>query len=642
MIQVDTSLTFSFQNSGAATSAIATHNANELAVLYIGNTDTGITSVTDSAGSTWTKACESYDTALGDYSGIFYAIITSPQTSYTVTITTNSGDQSAGMLVTYANTKPSTPIGATNATNNHSGSTAVNVGVTTTGTNSWVWGVIQSEAGVTPTIGTGQTVLYTGGVPGAATIYPVQQNSTTSSSGSSVAISTTNSFPWTTSVVEILAANNEQSPVASDSISTNENMVINIIESVSASDSTSASESVGYYSELVATKEAITINVQTPPPTTQINVNDTATTSESTDQIKANTRDKSVSDSSTTSETIQTVINSQLLVNDPIATTESIGISPEANPNINDTSTILESISLLESVSTGVSDSTSTSESMEIVKALQPNVSDLTIRSESIQLMMDSSVSVSDSTSTSENTQVLLLSPITITDSTTTSENISVLSPDLDPVVSDSTTVNESAIVLIPGAGTPIIVNDSSTISENTIVQEIVSVNVSDSTTTTENIQLLDIEMEVKSDSTTTSESIHTEINSQLIVSDSTTISENVVSREPFLVVTVSDSTTTSELVTAQPITNVNVSDSTVTSENIIISISTSGTLTVIKNDAISLSESISLGDNDIPSVSDSTTIIENIQLITYIDPLLPLQYQISITGRPTISNTRF
>lgn len=184
----------------------------------------------------------------------------------------------------------------------------------------------------------------------------------------------------------------------------------------------------------------------------------------------------SVSDSITTSESVNLTLVDNVNKSDTVTSTESIKLLVESNVNVNDADVLTESIKLLTEENIVVSDSTTLSENViPLIPTLLVSVSDTTTTSESIQLQQLSFINVSDSTALTENINFLETSSISVSDSTTLSESIIMLS--IESVnVSDTVTTNESINLFLPALS--INVQDSTTLSETAIVSALIGIDI--------------------------------------------------------------------------------------------------------------------------------------------------------------------
>lgn len=337
-----------------------------------------------------------------------------------------------------------------------------------------------------------------------------------------------------------------------------------------------------------------------------ISVSDSITTSESIQLLE--TSFISTNDSTAISENIRLTVVDLVAVNDPISTSESINIAEADQITVSDSIATSENIQLFETVSTNVSDSTATSENANVAIADQIAVSDSTVTSESITLSIANAVTISDSITTSESTQLLETSFIGVSDSVTASENVQLQIVSF-VTVSDSTATSESIkLASIDNIG----VSDSITTSESIIVRSDENIGVLDSTATSENVVVLIPTLLISvSDSATTSESI------LLLDTDRVGVLDSVITSESVQVsivtaINVSDSMTTAEVVTATFIGTIVVSDSITTAEN--VAVSTVGVINILVSDSITISESINLFEvNYVIMVSDSAVTSENV-----------------------------
>lgn len=264
-----------------------------------------------------------------------------------------------------------------------------------------------------------------------------------------------------------------------------------------------------------------------------LSVSDTTTTSESTDQIRNNTRDLPLSDTEG-------------------PTTETITLEADEDPNISDTTSHTEAIILLITSYSSVSDTTTTSEVIGRQADEDPNTSDSTTTSENITVDVVTGsakqIVVSDNTTTSESIILLVTGFISLSDTTTTSESITLNDIAIDSV-SDTTVTSESITVTITSL---VNVSDTTTTSETkTVFVPILLINISDTTVTSEHITIVsEDELVTVSDTTTTSESIFVSIPASNVdivhVSDTTITSEQISFGETELI-SVNDTTVTLE-----------------------------------------------------------------------------------------------
>jgi hypothetical protein len=179
----------------------------------------------------------------------------------------------------------------------------------------------------------------------------------------------------------------------------------------------------------------------------------------------------SVSDTTTTSETINPRIVDLVNTSDTTTTSESVTVRSDEDPNVHDTTVTSENITLL-------------------IPVLFISVSDTTTTIEALMLQDQEGIAVMDTTVTAESVTIAITPLyINVSDTTTTSENVTA-SADEDPNISDATTTSESVSLLIPTLF--VSVSDATITSEATHAVTVYQVNVSDATTTSESISLLE------------------------------------------------------------------------------------------------------------------------------------------------------
>lgn len=317
----------------------------------------------------------------------------------------------------------------------------------------------------------------------------------------------------------------------------------------------------------------------------------------------------SVSDAVTVSENLVTLI-SNLLINqsDSTISSESIKLLVTSFIQVSDSSTTSESINIVKVDIFNVSDSTTTSESVQLLVTSFINTSDSTTTSENTNIAEADQINVNDAITTSESLATALALLITVSDSTTTSENVVIVS-DENPKTSDSITTSENVVIVIPILF--INTSDSSSTSESIMLLDTDGIGVLDTTVTSENVQLLITNFISTFDSITTSENIKPEVNNFISISDNTVTSENmVIQAGGFGNATASDSTITSENVQLLTTSFINVNDNSTTSENISLLLINF----INTSDSTTTSESIQRLLQSFIRTSDSITTSESIQ----------------------------
>lgn len=250
---------------------------------------------------------------------------------------------------------------------------------------------------------------------------------------------------------------------------------------------------------------------------------------------------------------------------DAISMTVYYTLPPGYSISVSDSSTTSESLSVAEVSFVSVSDNSTTSENIAVRDLNFISVTDSTTISETIARLTQSFIQVSDSTSISESITKLLVSFVSVGDSTATSEARSLVIPTLFITVSDNTTTSEA--ILMTDSDQPAIL-DTITTSENISISIATNINVSDSTSTSEIIGITLIDLVFVSDSTTTSENISNLLLSFVSVSDNTATGESVsvaLASALSLAVNVNDSSTTSESITASGLIFISVVDASIT-----------------------------------------------------------------------------
>lgn len=428
---------------------------------------------------------------------------------------------------------------------------------------------------------------------------------------------------------------------------------------VTQSDSIASFESLGYYSELVATREQYSLVIYYP-----VNVSDSSTTSESLSLAVQTTL--AVSDATASAESLTVKIQGISLgitISDSSITSEALTINivfPQNTLSVSDSTTAAETINIAQANRLSVSDGATTSETVGIVYALVIQVRDTVATStltttpgslaaigqfgtpyfgqayfgdatndiltplDTATALITSFVTVSDSSVTSEtinNYQAILV--IATSDSTATTENISLSTPSSINVAdsaatSETITLLSSAFIIgvdsssttdlptlfVPGT---INVSDSTATTEAVSINAANYINTSDATSTSEATTLLSTVAILVVDATTTSETFNLLVIALPVASDSTISSElvNIVrDNNP----NVTDSTTILENLNLQLVSYINTNDSSVSSEtNAILSSSNVGI-----SDSTTANESVALLSTSLATVSDSSTTSEN------------------------------
>src|SRR6266550_1698450 len=198
--------------------------ANSLILVFFGLqvvdsvTAQSVSAVTNTGTSlTWTRKvlANHSGSSPGGSAEIWWAFNTAAQTGITVTANFtraagSSGDQNGGLMAVKVYTGTATSLStAASATQISTTNAVFTASVTTTGANSWVWGVaLNWNNSTVGTAGTAQTVVdsVTDTTSGDAE-WTQKQNATTPSSGTSVTINdTAPSVTHLLAVIEILAA----------------------------------------------------------------------------------------------------------------------------------------------------------------------------------------------------------------------------------------------------------------------------------------------------------------------------------------------------------------------------------------------------------------------------------------------------
>lgn len=195
---------------GVTTAAFSTGYANELILAVIAGDASSTSNMTVSGGGlTWTRAISQITASGSSY--LYTAVASSPLSNVTVTCS-DTGDTTTSVAVALygmLGAKNASPIGA--STQQFTGvAGAMNLTVTTTAANSWVWSNYNDFTAATPpTAGSNQTKISDVSNAGDGNQYSViRQNAVTVASSTGVVMSTT--APTADSILafgfEILAA----------------------------------------------------------------------------------------------------------------------------------------------------------------------------------------------------------------------------------------------------------------------------------------------------------------------------------------------------------------------------------------------------------------------------------------------------
>lgn len=264
-----------------------------------------------------------------------------------------------------------------------------------------------------------------------------------------------------------------------------------------------------------------------------------------------------------------------------------------------------------------------------ITWVLVANPSESITVSESISVVLTSFIIQSDSITVTEAVTARVESFINVSDSVTVTENVSILIPTLLVSVSDSVAVTESVNTLVTSF---INKTDTITVTENVVVAAISTITVSDSVIVTE--------------------SVTTQVLSFVTVSETITVSENVSVLIPELLVTVSDNVTVTEALQLQELSFVNKAETVTVSESVTVQavsfVTTSDTVTVTEsvqtilvyliavNDSVTVSESTNAVVESYINVSESVIITESVSVaVEAVDA-----YSVNVSDSVTVSES--
>lgn len=219
--------------AGAATSSVTASFSpprQSMLILFVGlhaadaSSAQSCSSITNTGTAlTWTLAKRHNATtgSIGGTAEIWWAWNAAAQSGITVTANytraaATGADQNAGLIAlkVYTGTAASLATAAT-ASDSSTTATAPTCSLTTTGMNSWVWGVCQNWNSVTiGTAGSNQTVVDSiSATPGTDSAWVQKQNAATPNTATSVTINdTAPSIEHHLSAIEILAAQNPPPP----------------------------------------------------------------------------------------------------------------------------------------------------------------------------------------------------------------------------------------------------------------------------------------------------------------------------------------------------------------------------------------------------------------------------------------------
>lgn len=306
----------------------------------------------------------------------------------------------------------------------------------------------------------------------------------------------------------------------------------------------------------------------------------------------------SVSDTTTTSESVSIVLESLVNKSETVTFSESINTTLVHNVTVSDTATFTEPTGRLLESRINVTDSiTVTDTPALLIPTLLLNVNDSVTITESTQRLLTSFINVSDTATTSEASSVGLANTITVSDTATFSESTKAL---LESNVnkSDSITITESATLFL----TPLIVNVSDNLSISESVNGLMTsgIAVSDTLTTSESLKLLVVSILSTSDTLTLSENIQRTLESQILASDTATASENI-----------------GRLLTS----NIASSDLATISENVSLITTTNATLNILIAEILTFSESVTFNQSVRLNANETISFTELAQ-VTIVTPI--------------------
>lgn len=299
------------------------------------------------------------------------------------------------------------------------------------------------------------------------------------------------------------------------------------------SDTSAVTESVGYYSELVATRESVTVVVTAAGG--GININDTSAITENIPTPSISYQ-PNVSDTSAITENIVISLTSFVNVSDTSAVTENLLRIADTDPKVSDTSAVTENaVAFIPFYCVNVSDSSTVTENV-IVNI--PGVS-------------PASVQVSDSSTITENIPTPQVSyQVNVNDISAITENIVLNDIEIE-IVSDSSAITESVKLLVD---TNVAVSDNSAIADPvSLLIPFLLITVSDTSSVTESIGRMAEEFINVSNASSITDSVGTNVTAGptllINVSDTSNVSEHTAMNLPgaSLPITVNDNTTISD-----------------------------------------------------------------------------------------------